>query len=101
MDIEKSGNLLNIAMIVVFMSVMYFFMVRPTSKKRKQEQAMRDNIQVGDEIVTIGGIVGRVVSLKDDAQTLIIETGADRSKIKVKKWAIASCAGGERSEGQA
>ena len=64
----------------------YFFLIRPQRKKEKETQKMRSAVQVGDEITTVGGIVGRVVSIKDD--TLIIETGADRSKIRVKKWAI-------------
>ena len=50
---------------------------------------MRENLRVGDEITTIGGIVGRVVSIKEDS--LVIETGADRSKMTIKKWAMQSC----------
>ncbi len=79
-----------ILMFVVIIA-MYFFMIRPSSKKRKQEEEMRNNIQVGDEITTIGGIVGRVVSIKDDNDSFIIETGMDRNKVKIKKWAIACC----------
>ena len=52
---------------------------------------MRNNLQVGDEITTIGGLMGRVVSIREDTESLVIETGADRSKIRIKKWAIASC----------
>ncbi|MBQ7102147.1 MAG: preprotein translocase subunit YajC, partial [Clostridia bacterium] len=54
--------------------------------KQKEEQQMRDSLQIGDEITTIGGIVGRVVTIKDDS--LIIETGADRNKMKITRWAI-------------
>ncbi len=68
--------------------VMYFLMIRPQRKKQKEEQKMREDLRVGDEITTIGGICGRVVSLKED--TLVIETGADRSKMTIKKWAIQS-----------
>ena len=57
-------------------------------KKQKEEQQMRDSIEVGDEITTIGGIVGRVVTVKDDS--IIIETGADRNKIKIMRWAIST-----------
>ncbi|MFT8888925.1 MAG: preprotein translocase subunit YajC [Ethanoligenens sp.] len=76
------------AVIIVMFVVMYFFMIRPQKKKEKEAKNMRDNLVVGDEITTIGGIVGRVVSLKED--TIVIETGADREKIRIKKWAIQS-----------
>ncbi len=72
-------------MVLIF-GAMYLFMIRPQKKKQKEEQQMRDNLQIGDEITTIGGIVGRVVSIKDDS--LIIETGADRNKMKITRWAI-------------
>jgi len=67
--------------------VMYFVMIRPQKKKQKAEQDMRESVQVGDEITTIGGIFGRVVTVKEDS--LVIETGADRNKIKIAKWAIS------------
>ncbi len=89
-----SGNSVGsvLYMIVTFgivLVVFYFFLIRPQRKKEKDTQKMRGALQVGDEIVTVGGIVGRVVSIKDD--TLIVETGADRNKIRVKKWAVQSC----------
>ena len=67
-------------------AVMYFVMIRPQKKKQKAEQDMRDSIQIGDEITTMGGIMGRVVTVKEDS--LIIETGADRVKMKITRWAI-------------
>jgi preprotein translocase subunit YajC len=78
-----------IAMFAVVIVVFYFLLIRPQRKKDKQTQKMRSSIQVGDEVTTVGGIMGRIVSIKDD--TIIIETGADRSKIRIKKWAIQSC----------
>ena len=57
-------------------------------KKQKEEQNMRDSIQVGDEITTIGGIMGRVVTVKEDS--IIIETGADRNKMKITRWAVST-----------
>jgi preprotein translocase subunit YajC len=69
-------------------AIMYFVMIRPQKKKQKAEKDMRESLQVGDEITTIGGIVGRVVTVKDDS--LIIETGADRNKIKITRWAIST-----------
>ena len=73
-----------IVMMVLLFAVMYFVMIRP----QKEEQQMRDSIEVGDEITTIGGIVGRVVTVKDDS--LIIETGAERNRIKIMRWAIST-----------
>jgi len=66
----------------------YFFLVRPQQKKRKQEEEMRSSIEIGDEITTIGGIVGKVISIKDDSDSLVLETASD--KIRIKKWAIAA-----------
>ncbi|MBQ7541877.1 MAG: preprotein translocase subunit YajC [Clostridia bacterium] len=84
----QSGGVGMIIMLAGMFAVMYFLMIRPQKKKQKEEQAMRDNISIGDEITTIGGIVGRVVTVKDDS--LIIETGADRNKMKITRWAVGS-----------
>ena len=70
-----------LVLIIVFF---YFFIIRPQKKQDKKDAEMRDNLEIGDEVVTNGGIV---FSIKDD--TVVIETGGDRSKIRVKKWAIA------------
>lgn len=75
-------------MLVVFIGAMYFFMIRPQKKQEKQIAEMRNNLMIGDEVTTNGGIMGRVVHVKDDVVTL--ETGSDRLKIKVRKWAIAT-----------
>ena len=69
-------------------AIMYFVMIRPQKKKQKAEQEMRESLQIGDEITTIGGIIGRVITIKDDS--LIIESGADRNKIKITRWAIST-----------
>lgn len=73
-------------MMAVLFGAMYFFTIRPQKKQQKMEQEIRENTQIGDEITTIGGICGKVVSVKDD--TIVIETGSDRVKIKFKKYAI-------------
>ena len=78
-------QLLPIVLIVV---VMYFILIRPQRKRDKELQKMRNSLQVGDEVTTSGGIIGRVVSLRED--TVVIETGSDRSKIRIKRWAIQS-----------
>lgn len=83
---STGGNYSMIIMLVVMFGLMYFLMIRPQKKRQKEEQQMRDSIQVGDEITTIGGICGRVVTVKEDSY--VIETGADRNKMKITKWAV-------------
>lgn len=83
-----TGSTGMIIMMVALFGAMYFFSIRPQKKQQKREQELRDNTQVGDEITTIGGICGRVVAIKDD--TVTIETGSDRTKIKLKKFAIGT-----------
>jgi len=73
-------------LIVGMFALMYFMVLRPQKKKQKEEQEMRDSIQIGDEITTIGGIMGRIVTVKDDS--IVIETGTDRTKLKMQRWAI-------------
>ena len=71
--------------------VFYFFMIRPQTKRKQEEEKMRNSLEIGDEITTIGGIMGRVVSIKEDeTDSVVIESSADRSKIRIKRWAIAS-----------
>ena len=80
------GSFEIIILIVLLFVGMYFLMIRPQKKQQKKEQEIRENTQVGDEITTIGGIVGKVVTVKEDS--LIIETGADKNKMKITRWAI-------------
>ena len=74
----------------VIIGGIYFFLIRPNSKKKKEEAQMRNSLEIGDEITTIGGIMGRVVAIKDDEDAIIIETGSDRVKMKFKKWCIST-----------
>lgn len=75
-------------MIVGMIVIFYFFAIRPQKKQEKEAAAMRDSIQVGDEITTIGGIIGRVVSIKEE--TLVLETTRDCTKIRILKSAVRS-----------
>lgn len=79
-----------IVIYAVIIGAIYFFLLRPNSKKKKEEAQMRNNLEIGDEVTTIGGIMGRVVAIKDEEDALIIETGSDRVKMKFKKWCISS-----------
>ncbi len=84
------GTIGFVAIYVVLFAALYFFLIRPNSKKKKEEAQMRNSIEIGDEITTIGGIMGRVVAIKDEEDALIIETGSDRVKMKFKKWCIST-----------
>ena len=78
---------LSIVMLVGMVVLMYFMLIRPQRKQQKKEKEMRNNLQIGDEIVTIGGICGRVVSLKEDS--LVIESSGDRTKIQMQRSSIS------------
>ena len=75
-------------MIVVLIAVFYLFMIRPESKRKKQQDEMRNNLRKGDQITTIGGVIGRIVKIEDD--TLIIETSEDRVRMEFAKWAVST-----------
>lgn len=73
---------------ILLFAVLYFFMVRPQKKREQKTQQMRNSIEVGEYVTTIGGIVGRVVAVRENQIT--IESGADRVKLHFAKWAIQS-----------
>ncbi len=81
---EYSG----IIMLVVFFGIMYFTMIRPQKKKEKETRAMRDSLSTGDEVITIGGIHGKVVKVNDELVTL--EMPFAKQRIEFSKWAIGS-----------
>lgn len=77
-----------ILMLIVMVAIMYFLMIRPENKRKKKAQEMRDSLKKGDVITSIGGIVGRIVSVNKD--TIIIETSDDRVRMELTKWAVSS-----------
>ena len=90
---QQGGGFSLIIMLLVyavFIGALYLIFFRPQNKKKKKEAAMRKNAQVGDEITTIGGICGRIVAVKDETDSIVIETVSDRAKLRVKRWAIGS-----------
>ena len=89
-DQNQVNMLVNFAIFPVLIAAFYFFLIRPQNKKKKAEDEMRKTLTIGDEITTIGGISGRVVNIKEDLDSIIIETSIDRTKIMLKRWAIAS-----------
>ena len=87
---NSMSMILMIAIYAAIFAALYFFLIRPNSKRKKEEAQMRNSLEIGDEITTIGGIMGRVVAIKDDEDAIIIETGSDRVKMKFKKWCIST-----------
>ncbi len=85
---QAQNPIIGLLPIVLVFVVFYFFLIRPEKKKNKQVTEMRDSLRVGDEVVTIGGIVGKITNINGDQITL--ETGADRNKVKMMRWAIGS-----------
>ncbi len=84
-----TSPLMLIVMYAVIFGLCYLILIRPQKKRRQQEEELRKSVEIGDEITTIGGICGRIVSIKED-NTIVIETGADRCKLKMKNWAIST-----------
>ena len=75
-------------MIVAMLAILYFLMIRPENKRKKQAEEMRNSLKKGDQITTIGGIVGRIVMVNDD--TIVIETSDDRVRMELTKWAVST-----------
>lgn len=84
----QSQGIQSIIMLVVFFLILYLLTIRPQKKKEKEIRAMRDSLNTGDEIITIGGILGKVIKVKDDYVT--IEVGSDKVKFEITKWAVGS-----------
>lgn len=77
-----------IVMLVLMFALLYFFMIRPENKRKKEAENLRNSLAVGDEITTIGGMTGTVCAVKEN--TIVFETGADRVRIEVTKWAVST-----------
>lgn len=78
----------SIIVMVVMLGALYFIMIRPENKRKKQIAEMRSSLKVGDDITTIGGITGTICALKEN--TLVIESGADRVRLEITKWAVST-----------
>jgi len=86
---EQAGLLMQLGsmpvMLVLMVAMIYFMFIRPEGKRKKKAQEMLANIQIADEVVTSGGIIGRVIDAKPDADTIVIETGGDKTRIRILK----------------
>lgn len=85
MDPNMMGT---IGMLVVMLGIFYFMLIRPENKKKKELAKMRSELGVGDEITTIGGIIGTICAVKEES--IVIETSADRVRMEFAKWAIST-----------
>lgn len=83
---SQSSPYMSIILMVALFAVMYFVMIRPQRKRQKEEQEMRSSLEIGDEIITIGGIVGKVVTIREE--DIMIVTGPDKTKMNVQRWAV-------------
>ena len=83
-----TGMSSSIIMLVAMLAIFYFMLIRPENKRKKEAEQMRNSVKTGDKIVTIGGITGTVVNVKDTR--IVLETGADQVRIELEKWAISS-----------
>ena len=82
----NGGSWLSLLIFPLLLVVMYFFMIRPQKKQEKEAQAMRNSLSIGDEVTTIGGIIGRVVNVKEE--TFLIETTKERTRIRFERSAL-------------
>lgn len=87
----NSAAMMQLAPLVLLIFIMYFLLIRPQKKRDKTVNEMRSNLKIGDEIITIGGIYGKVVKLKDES--LVIEVGSDKTRFEVARWAISRVQG--------
>lgn len=85
--VSIAGMLTTFLPLVLMVAIFYFLLIRPEKKRSKKMKEMLDNLQVADEVVTTGGIIGRVLSVKED--TVLIETGSDRTRLRVLRSSIA------------
>ncbi|MFI3210386.1 MAG: preprotein translocase subunit YajC [Peptostreptococcaceae bacterium] len=88
MSQQTQQLVMSVIMWIVVFGVFYFMLIKPQKKKEKEMQNMRDSVAVGDEVVTIGGMIARVAKVEE--KTVILEIGPNRNKVPFEKWAIGT-----------
>lgn len=88
MEVMSFGMDVYDRMLVVMLAIFYFLLIRPENKKKKELAKMRSELTIGDEVTTIGGIIGTVCAVKEES--IVIETSADRVRVEFAKWAIST-----------
>ena len=101
-DAAASGGMFGgpymIIMLVVFIAIFYFMIIRPENKKKKDAEALRNSLHKGDRITTIGGIMGKIVDIKDDK--IVIETSEDQVRMELQKWSVMTNNTAEKEKGK-
>ena len=87
-DVAGGGMGSTLIMLVVMVAVFYFMLIRPENKRKKEAENMRSSVKTGDKVITIGGITGTVVNVREDK--FVLETGADQVRIEFAKWALST-----------
>ena len=85
---DGSSMSATVIMLIVMVAIFYFMLIRPENKRKKEAEQLRSSLKVGDQITTIGGIVGTVVNVKEDK--FVIETSADQVRLELQKWALST-----------
>lgn len=89
------SSIIQFAPLILIFVLMYFILIRPQRKKEKEVTSMRNRIGVGDEVITIGGICGKIVKTKDDS--LVIQVGSDKTKFEIMRWAVSKVVSSKNS----
>ena len=97
-NLLSGGGGTMIIMLVLFIAVFYFMILRPENKKKKEQEELRNSLRKGDQITTIGGIVGKIVNIKDDKIT--IETSDDQVRMELLKWSVMTNNTAEKEKGK-
>ena len=92
------GGYTMIIMLVAMFAIMYFMIIRPENKKKKEAEALRNSLKKGDKITTIGGIMGKIVDIKDER--IVIETSEDQVRMELQKWAVMTNNTAEKEKGK-
>ncbi|MBR6378304.1 MAG: preprotein translocase subunit YajC [Oscillospiraceae bacterium] len=87
-----------IIMLVAFVAIFYFMIMRPENKKKKEQEELRNSLHRGDRITTIGGIMGKIVDIKDDK--IVIESGEDQVRLELQKWSVMTNNTAEKEKGK-
>ena len=87
-DAATGGLMSPVIMMVAMLALMYFMLIRPENKRKKEAEQMRASVRKGDKVTTIGGVIGTVVDVKESS--IVIETSADQVRVEFAKWALSS-----------
>ncbi len=85
---DSSGTMMTIVSFAILIAIFYFMLIRPENKRKKAAAKMRSELAMGDQVTTIGGVVGTIVAITEE--NIVIETSADRVRMEFAKWAVSN-----------